>query len=250
MRSILILTILFCGIFKVESQIVNVESQRLKSDTVGWLGSVGTTFQLEKSAVQLININAEAHLEYKSAKSIYLFLVNYNLLKGQEQTFQNNLFYHLRYNYKVDKVLRWELFTQLQQNNVAGIRARFLLGTGPRFKISGTDKFVLYAATAAMYEYEKEVSKPVIVHNDIRNSSYVSFTWKPADNYVLVNTFFFQPLFNNISDYRILHELSLELKFIKNFSFITKWNYLFDSEPAADIPRQVYLIKNGLKYIF
>lgn len=250
MRSILILIMLFSGIFKVESQIVNVESQRLKSDTTGWLGSVGATFQLEKSAVQLININAEAHLEYKARKSIYLFLVNYNLLKGEEQTFQNNLFYHLRYNYKVDKVLRWELFTQLQQNNVAGIQARFLLGTGPRFKVSGTDKFALYAATAAMYEHEKEVSKPVIVHNDIRNSSYVSLTWRPAENYEIVNTIFYQPLFKDFSDYRILHELSLELKFTKNFSFIAKWNYLLDSEPAADIPRQIYLIKNGLKYKF
>ena len=250
MRIIIIILLLFSGIFSAGAQIVNVESQRLKSDTTGWLGSVGTTFQLEKSAVQVININAEAHLEYKAPKSIYLFLVSYDLLRGEQKTLQNNLFYHVRYNYKVDNLLRWELFTQLQQNNVAGIRARFLAGTGPRFKLSGTERMALYAATAAMFEYEKEVTKPPIIHEDIRSSNYVSFTWKPGEDYEVVSTVFYQPLFGDFSDFRLLHELSLEFKFTKKFSFITKWNYLFDSEPAMNIPKHIYQVKNGVKYEF
>ena len=241
--------LLFCFI-EGNGQIVNVESKRLKSDTTGWLGSIGTSFQLENSAVKVININAEAHLEYKAQRSLYLFLANYNLLKGEGKTLQNNLFYHLRYNYKLNKLLRWEAFTQLQQNNIAGIKSRFLIGTGPRFKISGTEKLALYASTAIMYENEHELSKPEIINKDLRSSNYVSMTWRPKENLDVVTTIFYQPLYKNLSDFRILHELSLNFKFTNNFSFITAWNYLYDSKPPPNIPLQIFTLKNGVRYTF
>src|SRR5437763_15096459 len=98
----------------LSAQIVNIESQRLQSDTTGWLGSFGSNFLFEKNAVEILNINLNAHVEYKTKTSLYLFLANYNLLKGSGETLSDNLFYHLRYNYKINKWLRWEVFTQLQ----------------------------------------------------------------------------------------------------------------------------------------
>lgn len=250
MRYLFLAVILISGTFKGNAQIVNIESKRLQSDTTGWLGSIGTSFQLENSAVKVININAEAQLEYKALRSLYLFLANYNLLKGEGKTFQNNLFYHFRYNYKLNNLLRWEAFTQMQQNNIAGIKSRFLIGTGPRFKISGTEKLALYASTAIMYENEHELTKPITIHKDIRSSNYVSTTWRPKENLDVVTTIFYQPLYKDLSDFRLLHELSLNFKFTRNFSFVTTWNYLFDSEPAVDIPREIFTLKNGVRYTF
>lgn len=118
-----LLSILFLITYNISfAQIINVETQRIQSDTTGWFGNAGTSFLFEKNAVQIININAVAHVEYKTPKSLYLFLIDYNLLEGNGQTLNNNLFYHLRYNYKINKGLRWEAFTQLQQNNVTGIK--------------------------------------------------------------------------------------------------------------------------------
>jgi len=137
MRFIILVSIIFLPFF-LSAQIVNIETQRLQSDTTGWLGTLGSNFLFEKNAVEILNINLNAHVEYKTKKSLYLFLANYNLLKGSGQTLSDNLFYHLRYNYKITKWLRWEVFTQLQQNSVTGIDLRLLAGTGPRFKLSGT----------------------------------------------------------------------------------------------------------------
>lgn len=250
MRFICLLLFFVLPSLFTNAQIVNVESKRLKSDTTGWLGSIGVSFEMEKSAVRVMNINTEAQLEYKAPRSLYLFLVNYDLLKGEGTTFQNNLFYHLRYNYKINDLLRWEAFSQMQNNNVAGIKMRLLLGTGPRFKISGTEKLALYASTAVMYENEKELTTPVIHHEDIRSSSYASFTWKPVAKSEIVSTLFFQPLFKNLEDYRVLHELNLRFNFTENFSFVTTWKYLFDSKPPAKIPGESYSIKNGIQYKF
>ncbi len=232
------------------AQIVNIESQRLQSDTTGWFGNLGTGFLFEKNAVKVINMHATAHVEYKTVKSLYLFLVNYNLLEGNGQTLNNNLFYHLRYNYKVNKWLRWEVFTQLQQNSVTGIRLRLLAGTGPRFKLRRTKKFSLYTGTSAMYEYEKERTTPVIYHRDLRSNNYVSCTYKPSENSELIATVFYQPLFSSISDYRILNEISIKFKFIKHVSFTTGWYYLYDSRPAAHTPELNYSISNGIEFTF
>jgi len=231
-------------------QIVNTESQRIQSDTTGWLGNIGTSFLFEKNVVQVLNINATAHVEYKTPKSLYLFLINFSLLKGSGQTFDNNLFYHLRYNYKISKLLRWEVFTQMQQNSVTGIELRLLAGTGPRFKLADNKQLSLYAATAAMYEYEKEQTLPPVYHRDVRSSSYISATYRPFQNTEIIGTFFYQPLYADFKDYRLLNEIIVKFKLVKHLSITTGWSYLYDSRPAALTPKLNYSVNNGIEYNF
>lgn len=250
MRYFVFTVVIFMISNKSSAQIVNIESRRLQSDTTGWLGKIGAAFEYQKNAVKVLSLDAEAQVEYKAVRSLYLFLVNFNLLKGEEKTLSNNLFFHLRYNYKISELFRWEAFTQLQQNNITGIQMRFLAGTGPRFKLLGSKKVNLYAGTAALYESEIEKVKPAVHHRDIRSSSYGSITYKPSENSELVSTLFYQPLYAAFSDFRVLHELSFRVNFVKNFTFKTTWNYLYDSRPAAGIPKENLSIKNGFEYVF
>lgn len=236
---------LFC-----QAQIVNVESRRIQSDSTGWLGDIGISFKLDKNKVSVLNLNTAGQVEYKSQRSLYLFLINYDLLQGASQTLQDNLFFHLRYNYKISDLLRWEAFTQMQHNNLAGIKNRWLIGTGPRFKISGTKKLALYAASLIMYENEKELTDPITYHRDIRSSNYVSASWRPVEKSEIISTLFYQPLFKDLSDFRILHELKIKFQFTKKFSFFTTWALLYDSRPPVDIPYNIYTLTNGLEYEF
>lgn len=232
------------------AQIVNVESQRMQKDTVGWFGHFGTGFLFERNAVKVIDINVSGYAEYQTAKSIYLFLANYNLLEGNGKSLNDNTFYHLRYNYKINTWLRWEAFTQLQHNDITGIKLRRLAGTGPRFKIVGSKKFILHAATAAMYEYEKEETSPTIYHNDLRSSSYISLNYTPSENAEITGAVFYQPLFQNYHDYRVLNQITGKLRLAKHFFFKTTWYYLHDSKPAAGTPKFNYSISNGIEYNF
>lgn len=244
-------TILFCFIIVISrAQIVNVESQRIQSDTTGWLGTFGLSFKLDKNKVQVLNLNTNGQIEYKSIRSLYLFLVNYDLLQGGSETLQNSLFFHLRYNYKIGKILRLEAFTQGQRNDMSGIKSRWLLGAGPRFKILGTKKISLYAASLVMYEDEQELTTPVIYHKDIRNSSYISISWRPDERSEIISTLFYQPLFKDFSDFRLLHELKLKFDITKKFSFFTTWAFLHDSKPAFDVPTNIYSLRNGVEYKF
>ena len=233
-----------------KAQIVNIERARMQSDTTGWLGNVGAEMSFSKNSNRVFSASADAHLQYKSKKSLYLILGSYGFLKGNNEKLEDNIFFHIRYNYKITQVLRWEMFTQLQKNVISNIKSRFLFGTGPRFKILSTNHFHLYAASLIMYEEEKEISNPVILHTDFRNSSYFSFTIIPNSQIEIISTTFFQPLLNDLNDFRILNQASLRAKAGKKLAIRINWNYLNDSRPVQGIPSVNYSFSTGIDYDF
>lgn len=248
MRYIFCILIMVMCHLKSFAQIVNVESQRLETDTTGLFGNFGAGFLFVKNVVEVINVNVNGYLEYQTPKSIFIGLGSYNFLRGNGQSLYDNTFYHVRYNYKINKWMQWEAFTQLQHNDITGIKLRRLAGTGPRFRLAGSKKISLHVATAAMYEYEREKTNPIIYHNDIRSSSYLSLNYKPSENTSFNGTVFYQPLFRDAHDYRVLNELSAKFKIVKNLSFKVTWYYLHDSKPAANTPKFNYSISNGIEY--
>jgi putative salt-induced outer membrane protein YdiY len=233
-----------------KAQIVNIESSRIQTDTTGWAGSAGAAFSFTKNTQQILTINLDAHLQYKTEKSLWLLLGDYGFLKGGTEKFLLNSFGHLRYNRKINPWLRWEIFSQVQSNHIMQIRSRYLNGTGPRLKLISGKMFRLYAASLLMYEHETERTKPAIVHNDFRSSSYLSFTFIPAPNIELISTTFYQPLFRELNDYRIFNQSTLEVEASKRFSLYIRWNWLFDTRPAGTAPRTNYQLVSGFQVEF
>lgn len=238
--------------FPAASQIVNIESSRMQSDTVGWLGGLGTAFSFSQNTRKIFQADFETHIQYKTSndQGLWLILGNLGFLKVNDNRFVSDGLFHLRYNRKVNEWLRWEFFGQFQNNVVTQIDSRLLFGTGPRFKLSKSGKFRLYAACLFMYEDEKERTNPVIRHSDFRNSSYISFTWLPRNNIELISTTYFQPLLKNFSDYRILNQAVFKIKATPHFGMSVKWNYLHDRFPAGTAPLTTYSFATGLTYEF
>lgn len=229
--------------------IVNVENSRIQSDTTGWAGSAGTSFSYTKNVQQILNINANAHLQYKTQKDLYLILANYNLLTSFSQKLVKNMFYHGRYNRKLGKIVRWEAFTQWQQNRFSNIDLRAVLGTGPRFKLHESERFRIYAGVLSMFEYEVEKGS-TLIHRDIRSDNYVSFTFKPNTGFDVTSTTFYQPLYRQSNDFRIMNQVIFNVKVTKRFSIVTNWDYLYDSFPAKGSPNVNLTVTNGFSYTF
>jgi hypothetical protein len=245
---LLFLFVLAAG--SLRAQIVNIESARMQSDTVGWMGMAGTSFNFIKNTARITQINLNAHIQYKTKKDLWLLITHYGFLKGGSEKFVRNSFAHFRYNHKLNPWLRWEVFTQLQSNYITQIDSRYLLGTGPRFKLADTKIFHLYAACLFMFEHEKELTSPAVFHNDIRNSSYISFTIRPNEYLEFISTTFYQPLVEKIKDYRILNESVLKAKTGKHLSMTIAYNYLDDRFPAGTSPQTTYEVLMGLQYDF
>lgn len=233
-----------------QAQIVNIESARMQSDTTGWMGGAGLAATLAQNVDKIFILNANAHLQYKTEKDLWLILGNSNILKVADERFFNNTFLHVRYNRKLNNWLRWEIFGQGQNNQLTQIDSRFLVGTGPRFKIVSTSILRLYAATLVMFEREKERTAPVVKHNDVRSSNYISFTITPTNTIEIISTSFFQPLYKKLSDYRILNQTSLKVKASKHFALALHWSYLHDRFPAGTAPKTTYTLSTGLDFEF
>lgn len=232
------------------AQIVNIESSRMQSDTVGWMGGLGTDVSFTQNTDKIFQVDLEAHVQYKTKndQGLWLMLGNFEFLKINSERLVSDGLAHLRYNRKVNEWLRWEFFGQYQNNVITQIDSRILLGTGPRFKLVKLKTFRLYAASLFMYERENERTTPVIKHNDLRNSSYLSFTWLPQKNIELISTTYFQPLLKKFSDYRIMNQVAFNLKATPHFGLSVKWKYLHDRFPAGSAPRTTYHFETGVTY--
>lgn len=235
----------------LNAQVVNIESERLQTDTTGWAGNARAGFTAIKDVEEIYILITEAHVQYKNERNLYLFKGSTNLTRAAGTDFSNNSFAHLRHNYKINKWLRWEAFTQAQSNQVSGIRFRYLLGSGPRFKIHESQKFVLYNGYAPMYEYEENKIEDYIVYNrDFRLSSYLSFTIRFSDQFRMASTTYYQPLLTRIEDYRIATHLSVSLKINKRFSIDLIHRLAYDEYPVPGIPRYSYSLENFLNFQF
>jgi hypothetical protein len=100
---------------------------------------------------------------------------------------------------------------------------RFLLGTGPRFKICSNKFLHLYAAGLLKYEFERELYS-LNIHNDFRNSSYASIWVSPNSIVEMISINFYRPLLKHINDFRILNQTSLKIKTGKNLVVKIDWN--------------------------
>ncbi len=124
-----------------------------------------------------------------------------------------------------------------------------LFGTGPRLKLISKENFNLYQGTLYMYEYE-EVTEPREFHYDNRVSAYVSSSWHPSDNVGFSTTWYVQPHLLDFSDLRLSGQVKLDFSITEKLKFTTSFNYLLDTEPPVDVPKEVYALSNGLSYSF
>ena len=241
--------ILLLLIFPVltEAQVLNIERERIKTDTVGWSGTGKLSLNIVSNLERLTQVGLNLHVQYKTKQSLYLALSDYEVIKSEKSDFSNKGMQHLRYNYKLNKFLTLEGFTQAQFNKVLNLKFRGLAGAGTRFKILGRDNFRIYSGLAYMFEHEVPQSDAVsVAENNHRLSSYVSFTLKLNSNFSLINTSYFQPRIDYFTDYRIANNLNMVFKITRRLSYALMLEHLIDNRPLKSIPREIYSLRNTL----
>lgn len=233
----------------VQAQVMNIEQERISTDTTGWAGTAQVSFQYFKNKAEVWNAGGHLHLQYKTKKSLYLGLTDYTLSKSAGADFANAGIQHLRYNYKINDWFTAEAFTQAQFNKLLNVDFRWLLGAGPRFKVIKTKPFRMYAAVLYMYEYE-ELADTSLIHRDHRLSSYISLTLKLRKNLTLLNTTYFQPKFTDFSDFRLSSQTDLKIGISKHFAFKMSYVYFYDAVPAENVPNETHALQNSLSFEF
>lgn len=236
--------------FQATSQILNAESLRKVTDTSGFTGSASLDFSMKKDVNEYFGLTSNIHLQYKMNKHFVLLKNDIEFQKIEGNKFANSGISHLRYNYKVLPRIKWEVFIQAQYNKVSKINFRGLLGTGPRFKLTTSEKYKFYLGTLIMYEQEELDDQVTPIQRDLRGSTYFSFSLYPTKNTTIISTTYYQPKLSAFEDYRISSQSSLLIKMFEDFAFKTTYTFTYDRFPAIGIPNSQYDFSSGVVYMF
>lgn len=254
LRPILVLVLVVFNASLLFSQLVNIESRRMQTDTVRFAGNANLTFNYQKTNDITLNVfkaSLSAQVKSKNLKHILLILGNYDLASSNKSTINNAGFSHLRYNYKFNKWLRWEVYTQLQFNELLSLKYRYLAGTGARFKLNHGEVIRTYLGISSFYEYEQIQDVAQTVNKDIRMSNYFVVSIKfPKNKGELTSTTYYQPLFRHVADYRLTNQSLIQFNITKQLALTTSVNYFFDFNPPVGVRQSTFSINNGLRWTF
>lgn len=234
------------------AQVINVETLRKPSDSTKWTGSVSLDISLIRNINNIFRIANKAHVQYKDDNNLWLLVNDINFQKIEGNSLVNRGTQHLRYNRRITEKIKWEAFAQAQYDAISDISLRALVGSGPRFNLSVSEKYKFYLGTLVMYEYEKATNNiPDRLQEDIRGSAYLSFSLYPTETLSIISTSYYQPRVNKFKDYRLSSNTSVLFKILDDLAFKTTFNYFFDAFPVSTaIPKTQYELTNGLLYSF
>ncbi|UWX56490.1 DUF481 domain-containing protein [Maribacter litopenaei] len=213
-------------------QLVNIESKRMQTDSTRFALKSDVLFDYTNNngdyIVQVAS-NLTTQVKSKDLKKIYFFIGNYKLIRSQNQDFQNSWFFHVRYNQKLTDVFRMEAFVQNQRNTLLTITSRNLVGAGIRLKFLSNEYTKAYFGNSYMYEIEEVAQTDQRFFNH-RNSSYVSLNQSFKNTKLdITATVYFQPLYTDIGNHRILGQVKAELPISKVISLSALYNYFYSS---------------------
>ena len=217
----------------VSAQLVNIESRRMQTDSARFTLNADFSFNhTNNDGKQVTQIDAAitTQLKSKDLRRIYFFLGNYKLIDSGERNLQNSWFLHGRFNYKFSDLLRFESFIQGQYNQLLVVEQRNLIGAGLRVKWVDKERFSGYAGNSYMYEVEYSDRAGTTNYNH-RNSTYFTLTYTAeSQKFSVTNTLYYQPLYRDLDDYRILEQFRLDIPLSSWLSVFTVYNYYFDSK--------------------
>lgn len=236
------------------SQLVNIESQRIQTDSVRFTGNANFNFSYQKNNTRsLIQVKTSAvyQIKTKSYKDIFLVLGNYDFSKTRTAQLSNSAFGHLRYNRRINPSIKFELYTQLQTNQLLNLRSRYIAGTGLRFKFKNEKLLKSYLGITAFYEYEETQEDALVFRNDFRMSNYFVLSLKlPNSLGELTSTTYYQSLFDRFSDYRVTSQSNVVLNIVKHVALTITFNYFFDQNPPEGINKETVSFNSGLRLTF
>lgn len=235
------------------AQLVNIESKRMQTDSVRFVLNADFAFNHtnnDGSKVNQIDGSITSQIKSKDYKKIYLLLGNYKLIDSEEKNLQNSWFLHGRFNYKLNKLIRLEAFLQGQYNQLLVVEQRNLVGLGLRLKLVDEDNFTAYLGNSYLYEIEYSDEAGTTDYNH-RNSTYLSLSYYPkSERFFITNTFYYQPLYKDFGDYRILEQFRLDIPLSNWFKVFAVYDYYFDSKTPLQTKEYTSDLKLGVGLSF
>jgi hypothetical protein len=231
------------------SQVVNIEQARIRMDTTGWAGIANGNLQSQKYENLLFSASLRGAVQHRIDRRIWLYLADAGFSVADNVQFNNNALAHVRYNYILNDVFQWETFTQMQQNRLLGLDRRNLLGSGPRVTLADSERARVYFGLLGMLELERAKPAPGTFAFG-RASGYLSLSVKEPGKFAFTSTTYFQPVLDNLLDYRISGQHAIAFGINQEWSFRVEVTHFYDSRPPEGFVKGTFQSTLGVAYDF
>ena len=235
------------------AQVVNIENRRIYDDTLGWSGAIDAGFSAVQNKDLLLNASFRPRVQYKTTKHYYLFLTDWYYSKGADRVYANSGMAHFRYAFRLQKKnstrkspWKWESYAQVQYNQLLDQRLRALIGTGIRVKALDKGGYRIFAGSSTFFEYE-DIQSSDVLHKDYRFSNYLSWFFNPGSFYSFAAATYYQPLWKDFSDFRIMGQYALNFSVFKRVDLRFEFTTFYDSRPPENVRNWVFNSTFGIR---
>jgi len=236
---------------------VNAEVVRPNPLRPGFSVGVDGNIALARGNIELFDMGIAGRLQYQTLHPVRpaapgqdeplpfiaqrVFLVGSGRYADKKDVpFISQSFLHTRWTAMWHERVGSELFAQHQQNRFFRLQRRNLIGAGVRVEMVHEPAFMLWGGSGYMLEFERidvlpgASDRPETV--DHRWTSYLTARLSLSENRLfLQNTVYYQPRFDDFTDFRALFELEALSRITDLLAFGATLGVLHDGAPPTGV---------------
>lgn len=204
----------------------------------GISGEIGASLMHKRGNTDKNEYYGNVYLSYDNNVSFVTWIAA-NVAYGESSGVvnENNAFIHLRHIHNLSQnSLAGELFIQDSEDSLKNIRRRLLGGAGLRQRLFEERTYGrAYFGVGAFYEHIDYTTDIDPTERNTRFNTYVAYTLKFADNARLSAAGYYQPKVDDLQDYYLVSNFSLEMLIIAKLYLKVQLSAQYDSRPPADV---------------
>ncbi len=252
--AVIVTLVLLCPNI-AEGQINTEKYRKYLSEGTGFIFNLSATFTAKAGNTEYTAYRGTGRLDYNGKKFDTFIIGNFEFKNTASEKVENQGFVHWRGITQVANRTTWEVFLQRQYDEFIDLNSRNLAGTGIKYRVvelvskgDSAKTLDINASAGLMYETEEyAVDNGKVSKYLWRSTNFISVDWLIKDKLNLTGVVYFQPAFNNLSNYRIASDVGFEVAIAKSLHFITEISLRYNNIPITDVKKYDFSIQNGLR---
>lgn len=250
LAAALLLSLVCATASAVQVPVLNVEKLRKDASDDGASGAVTAGLTVGGGNVYTLKVDLSGRMFLRAGRHRGLAILSVGFasrsaggqeaaklsdLLEEEARYEDASLAHLRYGFVLSETWALEGFTQYQVDEFLLLERRILVGAGARLLAAESDRGTVHLGAGYMIERERLDTDRVVESAEAtfhRVSSYVAAQWALTGSSTLGLTGYFQPRFDEPSDYRLLGEGTVEVSLTDRLGFVLPLRVRYDSDPA------------------
>jgi putative salt-induced outer membrane protein YdiY len=220
----------------------------------GISGNVSGSFSSKSGNTEKDEYSLGLRLQYDEGERYLTWgTMTYNYGESQGTTNEDRTYAHLRYIHNLNE-RKWcgELFLQTEQDEFKDINDRSLVGAGVRWRFFNSSEWGKgYAGLGGFYEMI-EYAHPLLnaEEENERVNLYIAYTKSFAQASNLSYVGYYQPKFDDGSDYVVSQTLELIVPIYGKLNLSLTAAYSYDSRPPVGIDQKDTALNTSLVWSF